>query len=425
MDFFDSSFSRWCNLRDARFRVTAEEEKIAREHLVKCIAIGEITSIDGVESPLSKRIQAHLNLNVFEMNSNWIKTDQDWKCPCCRRDKFSIARPGKKQQILAKLVIHHDHMAEALEYEFNRSFHQAATNNAQLSGKKLVERIGAAFSAFEEVLICEDCNNADVEAKSIVGNPPFFSFSPTQIRSFSFVSERASHQIDRSLVDAIWKDVRSAYELRMRLIQDVAYAAATDAHWYEPYERATNAIPVLGSRYKEGDVQINRWVSSEALIQNLGPRPTSTGRNLSRWRRGDTSIGRPVPKNFVAMLLSEDGSLWPNISADWRCPICQRTKTEIVYVGDKGKVIFSVPSNRGTGKWLHASRICGHCNSSLMSLKLEVTEILGEKMRDSYSFVAPEELAAIIQARPHSPHRIHREKSEMLVNNIVLRMTGQ
>ena len=165
----------------------------------------------------------------------------------------------------------------------------------------------------------------------------------------------------------------------MKLINAVARAAATDTHWYEPYKRRTQPIPVLGSRI--GDAMIKDWVSTEALYKVLGPQPKKADRNLARWRTTTQKPGQPLPPNYLAMLRSEEAfaHAWDSVSDDWSCPVCGRGKQQIVYVGDKGKVVFFLAGSNGRGVWSVAPRICRQCHSTLMSLKLEITELTGNK----------------------------------------------
>jgi hypothetical protein len=120
--------------------------------LIDSVNLGEITTLDGVDTPLSQRIRAHHGCTDFEMNSHWVGSSQNWACPCCSRSKFEVSRVGKQGQILAKQVVHHDHMGEALEAAFNEEFEKQKTGLAQADGLRLVQRMGVAFAAYEEVL---------------------------------------------------------------------------------------------------------------------------------------------------------------------------------------------------------------------------------------------------------------------------------
>lgn len=421
-DLLLSQFWRW--YRQHRPFGLDERESLRQEALAILIAsvnAGEFTGLDGVNSPLSKQIKAHHQCDDFEMNSNWICSSQSWICPCCNRSKFETSRIGKQGQILAKLVVHHDHMSEALKAAFHAEFEAAGTDTAQIDGRLLVERIGVAFAAYQEVLVCEDCNNADTEAKKLASTPAFFSFSIGQIRQFIHSGEHLPHTVDASMAREIWLDAKPAYDLRMKLIRAVARAATTDSHWYEPYAHTMKPIPILGER--PWDDAILEWVSTDALCKALGPEPKAKARNLSRWRTVAQKPGRPLPKNFLAMLRSGGprALIWDSLADTWHCPICHRSKQETVYVKE-GKVVFH-PNSNSSRSWPAAPTICGHCTSVLMSLKLEICAAIGTTLRDSYGIVTPQELAAIIVARPHSPHLIRYAEAANLVDALTQSLT--
>lgn len=428
--FLQSRFSRWCT---DNAPLSHERERALREEalgvLVESIVAGEITSLDGIDTPLSRRIKAHHQLVDFEMNSNWVGSSQAWTCPCCSRSKFQISRVGNKRQILAKLVIHHDHMREALEAAFLDAFKTAGTQVEQAEGQRLIERMGNAFAAYEEVLVCEDCNNADTAAKKLVASPSFFSFSPGQIRRFIRCEDHQPHHVEASVAQQVWQEVKPAYELRMRLIRAVAHAAATDAHWYEPYPRRTNAVPTLGRGHRFGDHSIQQWVSSDALYAALNPARQGSARKLSRWRTENQKPGKVLPDNFLAMLRSDEdrARVWESVPDDWHCPICKRSKQHTVYVGGKGKgkdkISFYLKTTSGRGTWGRSAAICNHCSSTLMSLKLEVSDLIGRTPADSFGFVGPEELARIVVPRAHSPHSIRSAEAAVLVSTIVRRLS--
>lgn len=424
--FLASRFWQWCVEHELASRTDQALAQKALDMLVESVKTGELTCIDGIDSPLSRKIKAYHKKDEFEMNSHWIGSSQTWGCPCCERSKFQISRIGNKNQILAKLVIHHDHMREVLDAEFHAAFESAGTTVEQIDGQRLVERIGNAFAAYEEVLICEDCNNADTEAKKLVGAPRFYSFSIGQIRRFIQRGDHKPHRINASTAEAVWCEAQPAYELRMKLIRAVAHAAATDSHWYEPYARGADAIPVLGyGQQRLADSAIRKWVSVESLGRALGPQTKQTERNLSRWRTVLPKPGHPPPPNFLAMLRSDEGraSAWDSVPDHWHCPICKRSKYETVYIADQGKIGFYLRSNPGRGLWAKADTICNHCDSVLMRLKLEISSLIGSTPSNSYGFVSPEELTSIIIPRPHSPHSIRPAQAQSLVSGIVSRLS--
>lgn len=410
---------------DAESLEQAEELRRQAHQLLKAaVASGELYSLDGIESPLSARILEHHGAQTFEMNSNWICSSQEWHCPCCRRSKLEVSRLGRLGQVLAKLVVHHDHMGDAMQSAFHAAFKAAGTSEAQVEGFRLVERMGVAFAAYDEVLICEDCNNADTNAKRLIGEPAHFSFSIGQMQQFIAAKAHRPHELQPEKVISEWTAARPAYELRMRLIQTVAHAAATDAHWFEPSEGRARRVPLLGTRLDPDDAQILRRMSFDTVAKVLGNTAPISIPNRARWRTEIPRLGMPIPENFLAMLRSErvQAAMWAEVADDWRCPICKRAKRETVYIGEKGKVLFRLNNARRNGAWIHTPHFCNHCDATLKNLKAEVSDLLEAKLPDSYSFVTPMELSYSIMARPHSSHAIRASEAAQLVRKIVERL---
>lgn len=414
-----SRFGEWSRSHQPKDSAPGDEYREGLQLLVECVNSGEINNLDSQNSPVACEIVAIHGDRRFEMNSNWVGSPQGWVCPCCKRTKVQISRIGKKGQILAKSVIHHDHMEDVLEEAFNAAFVDAGTSIEQVDGKKLIDNMSSAFGAYEAVLVCEDCNNADTLAKKVLAIPREFSFSIGQIREFIKPRDHQPHLIDESQAQAAWEAAKSAFVLRMRIIKAVAKAAATDAHWFEPHPQKFEPIPVYGYGNQRIAV-ISNWFSSDVVINALGMQTRVSKPNVSRWRDGSVKKSRALPVNFLALLKSVEykATNWDSFPDDWCCPICHRSKTQIVYVGDKGEIRFHVPA---TGKaWRDTPRICTHCFKVLIALKTEVKEHVGD-FQDSYSFVSPSELAAIIHPRPHADHRVLTTEAKTLLNQIVER----
>ena len=412
-------YAAWydCHQRAPDHELRAE----ALELVVGAVEAGEITTLDGIRSPLSRRIAEHHGIDTFEMNSNWACSPQNWTCPCCQRTKFQVSRSGGKGQILAKLVIHHDHMGEALRAAFLRAFRKSGTDTAQIDGSRLVDRMGKAFAAYEEVLLCEDCNNADTKAKKLLGAPSFFSFSVSQIREFIRPGDHRSHEVDVAQARQTWDSAKGAYELRMRLIDDVAHAAATDSHWFEAHPRNSSAIPVFGYRRAFwGDPIIEQWVSAEPLAIALGRNTSVTAPNLSRWRYEKAPIIKSLPSNFLAILCSQEhqAKSWNALPVDWHCPICKRSKQDTVEIGTAGKLGINHKGGPGKGRWASVNRFCNHCFTVFSALNREVTQILGAGSRDIHAMVSPGDIAEIIVSRPNSPHAIRHDLAQKLVERV-------
>jgi hypothetical protein len=114
----------------------------------------------------------------------WTTTPDDWRCPSCSRTKFELLRwtlrrpPGGTPFMgwMAALHRHHDH------------------------GK------GAdGFEAFAEIIICDQCNGADGEAKRRLGLPASWSFTPDEIATFVTVAPHGRRRVDLKAAAAAYE----------------------------------------------------------------------------------------------------------------------------------------------------------------------------------------------------------------------------
>lgn len=139
--------------------------KAARTAVIAALGKGELTSLDGVMSPLSTALTVRLGSMRFDMNSWWVKTPQNYLCPACGREKIDLARLNTKQEIMCHLVEHHDHMQDVLKRRFQEISVKREVVVADEHAEKFAKYSATMISAYENTLICVDCNNADVMAK--------------------------------------------------------------------------------------------------------------------------------------------------------------------------------------------------------------------------------------------------------------------
>lgn len=422
-----NALARWAQ----PYRLDYEADAARRAHALKlaiqCINDGTLTLLDGPDSPLSRQIKSHHSLDTFEMNRHWIGTAQDWQCPCCSRTKFDISRAGNLGQILAKLVEHHDHMSDALESAFNRVFIDTQTNQHTSTGLALVERMATAFAAYDPVLVCEDCNNADARAKALLSqhdkiNLTHQSFSIGQIRQFIRSQPHTPHQIDEDGLRALWTDVRPTYRARMKLILEVAKAAVTQDHWYEKYPLGFIPVPTLENRTNVHRAEpALEWVSSGALQRAFKQDTISHRSDWSRWRTEQKKPRRTPPENYQAILLSQAGSarMWTELEDGWHCPICARPKHQTVKL-QNGKVGFQThaPTYRSKS-WRHIQLICMDCCAVVKSMTWELTKGFGVTVESTFDSITPDQLRSIMTARPYSPPLIDPAKAKTLVEDYV------
>ncbi|WP_440057400.1 hypothetical protein ACTACM_22675 [Pseudomonas fragariae (ex Marin et al. 2024)] len=422
------SLARWAEQNKISQEAAEEKRGIALRLAIEGINDGSIDSLDGIGSPLSNKIQAHHGVALFEMNRNWVETAQYWRCPCCVRGKFEISRLGSKRQILAKLVEHHDHMADALKAAFNKVFVVTGTDQPTSTGLALVERMAPAFSAYSPVLVCEDCNNADAAAKKIISNAgrknDWHSFSIGQIFQFITVHEHAPHDIDESKVLALWNLIRPAYVARMNLVYQVAEAAVLQDYWFERYKGEVAPVPTLSNGFKRYNGL--ELVSGDALILEMEKGIIKHAANYSRWRTEIQPTGGKPPPNFLAMIKSLPGCalMWEAQADDWECPICTRSKYEIVSFM-RGKVSFHTHSPTRFGlAWTRVKSICSGCFNIVAAMKRELEKGCGIKIGSTFDCVTPDDLRALLRARPHSPPLVNRDMAKALMYKWISRSEG-
>jgi hypothetical protein len=71
---------------------------------------------------------------------------------------------------------------------------------ANESAKEFAKRSASMISAYDNMVICQDCNNADAEAKRLAGAHSSFSYSPNEIKAFIIVAPNKEHEIDKESV---------------------------------------------------------------------------------------------------------------------------------------------------------------------------------------------------------------------------------
>lgn len=413
------SLAIWAKENSEPYEATQEKSQIALKLAIEGINDGSIESLDGFNSPLAREIKEHHGVDQFEMNRNWIETSQRWKCPCCNRGKFEISRIGNKGQILAKLVEHHDHIEDALKASFNRVFVETGTEIPTTTGLALVERMAPAFSAYSPVLICEDCNNADAAAKKIITTAgdriTWHSFSIQQIKTFITIKEHSSHIVIDSKVISLWRLVRPAYVARMQLVHKVATAAVLQDYWFEGYQGEGLAVPTLSNGFQRFNGL--ELVSGSALCLEMEKSNIVHPRYLSRWRTEGKPIDNQPPTNYLAMLLSLPGCarMWNALEDNWRCPICERSKYEVVSFA-KNKISFHTHTPSTLSRpWKEIRHICMVCFNIVTAMKRELEQALGVKISAAFDCVTPEQLRSIIRSRPHSTHLIDKKRAQQLI----------
>ncbi|HCA5188310.1 TPA: hypothetical protein MW240_000154 [Acinetobacter baumannii] len=98
-------------------------------------------------------------------------------------------------------------------------FEKYSIQKDHIVADELSERfaIKAAFSlsAYDNTVVCFDCNKADADAKKIVKAHKYFSFSPREIAEFVKPTPNQEHEIDPLLAQPLWERAKPIFEMRM------------------------------------------------------------------------------------------------------------------------------------------------------------------------------------------------------------------
>jgi len=155
----------------------------------------------------------------------------DWNCPSCNRSKIDIVRTLGSGEQIGSAVEHHDHLCDYPNATM-RELHGAdwVKKIPQGLGEHL-NRIEAFTKGFTKKVICEDCNNAETEAKKIVNADCFFSFSPFEIRSFLQIEKHRVHKIKHQEAINVFSKALLNFQLRLKLAQELFNRASDGEYW--------------------------------------------------------------------------------------------------------------------------------------------------------------------------------------------------
>jgi len=405
--------------------VADDEQNSQIEHIVTRIATGDLTQFDGVMSPMSLAIQVRLGTTEFDMNSWWIKTPQSWICPACGRPKLDIARVNTKGEAMCHLVEHHDHMQDLLKQRFQKLSASRAVVVADELAERFAKRSAAMIAAYNNTIICGDCNNADVKAKKAAGTPTEFSFSPQeQLRIIRPVANQ-SHAIDSDAAKAIWAEQQETFALRMKIAARISEIAANNEHWFQA------GILSNDPEY------IDRCAQSFVLHNNVfglwsalaGSKPKAAGRPVTRWREITHRPPNLVPTSGAIQHAGrlQASRFWEETDDTWRCPACKRNRQQIVRPNKEGGWTMPVSTRflfDPSAPWEKMQTCtCGDCAEVAQSLGKEAEQRFGQPLNRGYSaLVSVADIARCILPQSHCRHNVDNDLVEDVIDEIVERL---
>lgn len=342
------------------------------------------------------------------LNKWWVMTPVEWSCPCCKRKKSEIVRINRNNYLICQLHEHHDHMKEVVKSLFEDFSTKRDKIVADEMSEKFAIKIAFSLSAYDNTVVCFDCNKADSDAKKVVGAHRYFSFSPKEISEFILVNPNVEHEIDENAAKDVWSRVKSIFEIRLEMAKKFAYIAADKNDWYQPSEKTAKQIERIAkfNFNLNGLLEIEKH-EPERLLYNTEPFKGA----LDSWRRKASHGGviiKPTEKE-LSHLEATRGKYWKRYDGKWKCPCCNRTKYECVSPSRKNSWVLEIKSsalfiiNENKVDYRPAP-ICRDCLDSAINLGREVMKVGCASVEFPSAVVSLMELSRSIVAKPHSKH---------------------
>ena len=386
-------------------------------------------NLEGIDSEYTLSTRALVR--AFEadgahLNRWWVMTPVTWQCPCCKRTKGEIVRLNKKNYLTCQLHEHHDHMKDVVKELFeNFSVEQNIVVADELS-EKFAVKTAFSLSAYDNTVVCFDCNKADADAKKIVKAHKYFSFSPNQISKFLIVTPNEEHKIDLNQAQDVWQEAKPIFEVRLQMAENFARIAAEKKDWYEPSDNTARNIERRARLLFERNevTKINKYDPERVLYT---PEPFK-GKNSS-WREKVNPQTRKKPSSKqLEHLASTRGRYWNRYNHTWHCPCCNRDKLSCVRPSKKNPWVLEIKSGpmfETTSFEVNhqAEPVCADCLDTAINWGREIIKETGIGIEIAFpsSVVSFEELKEIIIIRQHSKHNHHNEKINAMMPYLIER----
>lgn len=387
--------------------------------------------LEGIDSEFTfstLKMIASFNADGAHLNKWWVMTPTNWICPCCKRDKSQIVRLNKNNYLTCQLHEHHDHMVDVVKSLFEGFSIKRNIVIADELSERFAIKAAFSLSAYDNTIVCFDCNKADAEAKKIVKAHMYFSFSPREIAEFVKPTPNQEHIIDEVIAEKVWERVKPIFEMRMEFAERFARIASENQDWYQPSERTAKQIErharLLFKYHKLDEVE---KYEPEKLLYNTEPFKGEK----SSWRRKQNPIIKKKPtQNELLHLAATRGKFWNRYDQDWICPCCFRKKYECVRPSKKNSWVLEIKTASlflvDEMNFDHDPLpMCADCIDAAINLGREILELSGKPTIIEYpsSVISLEELSKVIIARSHSKHEFRNNLIDTIIPEIAKRVS--
>lgn len=383
-------------------------------------------NLDGVDSEFSINTKNLINLfsaKGAHLNKWWVMTPIDWVCPACNRPKPEIVRLNKHDSLSCQLHEHHDHMKDVVKDIFERISTQMDHPVANEFSERFAIKAAFSLSAYDNTIICSDCNEADKNAKLMVGTHNFFSFSPQEIGEFIIPKANVPHEINESIARTVWQAGKATFETRMEFAKKFAEVAASNNNWYQPYQRSAKTVESMATkRFRMYGLDELHYQPEKLLYQT-----NIYAGEFNSWRTKPRQINHQTPtQQQINHLAAVRGTYWNRYEDSWECPCCKRSKLSCVQPSKKNPWVFEAKQAYFFNTESLEQDVITICNECLKTATLLARESIQKYGRTDVispsSLITFDELSAIITAYPHSIHVLNNQIADSILPNIDLRL---
>ena len=302
---------------------------------------------DGKWSDQTKAAVTRHKAVGLDLNDNWALVWKLWSCPSCRRTKNQIFRLSKRSVLLAKLECHHDHMADIVWPRAQAILGENWRDNAESGTTNILDTLKDLVTRFSECLICSECNNADGNVKRHFRDriDPRFTFTALEIAQFVNPTSNGLHELNYDKALSIWHAQKPAFESRVTLL-DSLLENLKKGFLARELLGSTGANP-MGTILNQSKLLWKAFYADAKETEKLGLLSglrdefinRSTCRDSAKFTRvdGTQPVCELTDEEFNAYVDVVSRKRWLAISDDWSCPVCARSKREVLRKSKKGK----------------------------------------------------------------------------------------
>jgi len=390
------------------------------------LAIG-LGWFDGAWHPQTKAAMKRLSATGLDLNSNWSREPYIWSCPACGRSKPDIFRLTKAGNIKAALELHHDHLEDFYKSEIARQFGKDWVRKLTDDQRHLDHLVSQMIARFQATLICSDCNELDARIKKTAPSiDADFSFSPSEMTRLVEVKPNATHVLRPGVAEEIWEAVRDDFSDRKALarsiIEKVKAGAFRKERRYGPPPKRLDVAWLQREIVPEAAQLFMREALMQLELRSVS-HPNLLDKPPKRRRR---TVVVPTEADIARIVSDDVGTYkWRMSPDDWICPVCERTKKQVVRKSNAGDWYAAahkhdeccIRPGYDDGEIRidqsidhhHAFNVCGDCFNVMPELRRRTTD------RDIYgSFLSADQLRLIVVAAPHQKHLIDWKRASVL-----------